>query len=132
MKIAALWLILSIPIGGGSVTLDFSVHGALPIPNARAFSTPIGYVYNPEWPEQELVIHREELLHIAQWEALGPFFLPAYILAPQSFEPYTVGQEDWKDGYDYSRMWKADEKRYPQVRITFGEGIEFFPGWRVE
>jgi hypothetical protein len=143
LSIAAAYLALVIPLGPGPTTLDAGIIWSLETHlsvGVGAFATPIGYVMDPRYSAFDVLLREEELLHVWQWEALGPAFALAYALTwGEPFEPYWTRGQRFHNGkhidYDMSRMWRADARRFPQVRISFGGGepmsVRVMPGWNV-
>jgi hypothetical protein len=150
VSLAAWYLVLSVPFGPGLPGPILLEAGAVvrveaPILTWTAWrmsglATPFGYLADPRasarWTELE------ELLHVAQWEALGPALPLAYLLtAGEPFEPYGRGDAArmlpggrvWRPSHDLARMWAPDARRFPQWRVTIRDGVrvEFMPGWRL-
>jgi len=143
VALASAYLGLSIPFGPNSPppTLDFGVHPRiyteqgvdLPGPSAARIAgqaSPLGYWYTGE---ADPSVHREELAHIDQMEALGPAFYLAYALTGgEPFEPYRMRQGDYD--IDFNRMWTPEDdqrRQFPQFRATLGDdpSLEFMPGY---
>ena len=151
INLAGLALSLSIPFGEGApkpVTADFNIYGRqamsqyasspfFPGTVVGGTATPFGYRHVGDDP----LLHREEMKHIEQMEALGilPFLLSYAATSGEPFEPYRARARDFDKNFD--RMWMPpDEMRgqYPQFRATFprdGESspsLEFMPGQREQ
>jgi hypothetical protein len=156
--LASAYAALSIPFGSGTpkpVSLDFGVHPAVAVNTQRynlpmsGMATPIGYFYDSNNFDRQA--HREEMMHIDQWEALGPTFLPAYLATVgEPFEPYRTRGSDIgvrllpsgeldPETHDLDRMWMPPpemERQFPQFRVTFNRDgetphrAEFLPGYR--
>jgi hypothetical protein len=156
VNVVAWYLALTLPLGPGAAptVIDFGVHLRViaHVPGAGAFATPFGYVVRDTYPDKD-AIHAEELLHVAQWEALGPAFPLAYALTlGEPFEPYNVRLDGYNRTfrftprgiptlwpfppyYDMARMWQPDERRSPQWRLTLPPDgpadLRFMPAWRL-
>lgn len=98
---------------------------------AAGMATPFGYWYDPDHFATDPTYHQEELAHIRQWEALGPFFPLAYIATlGEPFEPYPTrnliaisATQEHHEWFNLNQMWQppADMQRaFPQLRITWG------------
>jgi hypothetical protein len=139
ISLAAFVMSFVIPLGPGSaapVTLDLGVYWRVGLDLSRVgvggLASPFGYVYDVYSARMNPTLHAEELLHIRQWEALGPAFPLAYALTGgDPFEPYAL--TGWQTvpaaqrrGGSYAgtleRMWQPDARRSPQVRVAFGRG----------
>ncbi len=146
---------LSIQFGDGNAptyTLDGAIYPRVEFQSqcmgqrcASGMATPLGYWYDPYDFSVNPVAHTEEIMHIRQWEALGPGFLLAYFgTFGEPFEPYPTrnlvafaASQPRSEWYDLDRMWmpSADmEKTYPQLRVSWGgqapePNVTFFPGY---
>jgi hypothetical protein len=156
MTVIGWYLALTLPMGPGPAptVLDFGAHVRViaPFPGPSALATPFGYIVSDTYSAVDL-IEAEELLHVYQWEALGPAFPLAYALTwGEAFEPYNTRLDgphsSWRITprgipilwpypplYDTARMWQPDERRSPQWRLTIPvDGpveLSFMPAWRL-
>lgn len=147
ISIAAIYVALVIPFGLGPsqpVTLDFGIHSriGLDLVHSGGVATPLGYLFDLHSAARNPSLHAEELLHIEQWEALGPAFAVAYLLTGgDPFEPYNplrwqafpaAERRGGREPSALAYMWQPDVRRSPQWRLTFaGEGmrVEFLPAF---
>lgn len=141
VAIASAYLTLNLPFGLNAppISLDFGIHPAFYMDQTNAepgtaqvtgLSSPLGYGYSSGSSPS---VHREELAHIDQMEALGPAFYLAYALTGgEPFEPYRARAGDYEK--DFDRMWMPEEdqeRQFPQARLTFGEDptLQILPGY---
>lgn len=144
LAIASAYLSLNLPFGPGQgppPSLEFGVHPSVQLNREvslgegagtiSAQSSPLGYWYSDNARPS---IHREELAHIQQMEALGPAFFLAYALTGgEPFEPYRLRQGDYD--VDFNKMWNPGDagmgRNFPQFRVNFGESpsLEVLPGY---
>lgn len=106
-------------------------------------ATPLGYGYQVDVFEKRPGFHVEEIMHLRQWEALGPAFLLAYAATGgEPFEPYTTRESVIASAssdvpyWDLARMWRPPpelSKRFPQFRAEWArDGVttfKFLPGY---
>lgn len=142
MKPLALWVALT--IGGGDVQLDVGGAVAIRAPlhaiHAEFDALTVGPIvfydlqreyhldpwvwssYVLEEPGPDLFAH--ELVHVRQWEALGPALPLAYgLVAGRGFEDYLGDGSMWEPGPEL-------ERRCPVVRWSRVEGLGVMPCWR--
>lgn len=159
MDLLSLALSLSLPLQGGQFTGDYSfdVNPTIGIPfptgqwGATATTLPGVILHDPEMAKlswgndiRNPELLRHELMHVEQQAALGPAFLPAYLLtAGSAFEPYDPLHEFFglpsspnrPTHNDYDQMWMPDESmrgQYPLFRLARDEGrtrLQFMPGY---
>lgn len=145
LALASAYLTLNLPFGPGSgppPSLEFGLHPSVRLGpdngtytpgsiQVSGMATPMGYGYTNTATSD---VHREELAHIDQMEALGPAFFLAYALTGgEPFEPYRAREGDFS--VDFNRMWNPEEagmgRNFPQFRMNFGESpsLEVLPGY---
>lgn len=138
LRLASLWLVLTLPLGPGpsSLTLDAGASLALelpgPGPGVAGLSTPIGYVLWPaSLPDAWSPYARwEEAQHVEQWTALGPAFVLVYLLAMgEGIEPYWP-RDPLPLDYDPGLMWEPDVRRCPLLRYQAPQRLAWAPCWR--
>ncbi len=128
----------------GSIYPKIEIPGVLcPSTDCPAgFSTPFGYVYSSTYFDRNPHYHTEEILHLRQWEALGPAYLAAYVLTQgEPFEPYdsrspfpasAAKDGDW---WRLDKMWVPPpdmEHTFTHLRVRWGDGepqIGFLSGY---
>jgi len=128
----------------GSLYPKIEIPGAL-CPGTECpagFATPFGYVYSSVHFGRNPHYHTEEILHLRQWEALGPAYLAAYVLTQgEPFEPYdsrspfpasAAKDGDW---WRLDKMWVPPpdmEHSFTHFRVRWGGGeprVEVMPGY---
>ena len=78
------------------------------------FSTPFGYVYSSAHFDRNPHYHTEEILHLRQWEALGPAYLAAYVLTQgEPFEPYDSRSPFPASAAKDGDWWRLDKMWVP-------------------
>jgi hypothetical protein len=147
IDLALVYIAMMIPFGPGApriatadVGIFFRVGADLQPFALGGLATPFGYIYDRYTATKNRALHAEEILHIRQWEALGPAFPLAYLVSGgDPFEPYTpvswqvAPSAERQRGRGVSaleRMWQPDARRSPQWRIDLTGGeprVRFMP-----
>lgn len=136
--------------GPATFQLSGSIYPSIEIPGGlcadsncpAGFATPFGYVYSAAHFTLNPHYHTEEILHLRQWEALGPAYLAAYVLTQgEPFEPYdsrspfpasNAREGDW---WRLDKMWIPPpdmEHTFTHFRVNWGGGeqsVEVLPGY---
>jgi hypothetical protein len=147
IELALLYIAMTIPFGPGpqgvataDVGIYFRVGADLQSLALGGFATPFGYFYDRYTATKNRALHAEEILHIRQWEALGPAFPLAYaVTGGDPFEPYnpvswqiapSAERPPGRREVALERMWQPDARRSPQWRIEMSGGeprVRFMP-----
>lgn len=136
IQLLAITVSLSVPIGGGPVTLDVTPLLAAPAPipgTAQAVTLPGVVLYDTAY-DAAWLDHRDphdptgtngthELQHARQMAALGPAYWLAYGLTlGEVFEPYLPRQWFITQGWENAYTAPKDAHDYPLLRFRVSDG----------